>query len=157
MIEKYYGPFLDKVLHTRYITIAIAVAVLLVTIAYVKSGRMGMSMFPKIESDYAQASVTLPYGAPIENTEKIARRIMAAADEIIAENGGDQLALARSASLAVTAVTKRGFVFISPMRRCGPSPQMLSLNCGVSVAASLSVWNRSAFPPIPAAPVPVPH
>jgi multidrug efflux pump subunit AcrB len=93
MIEKYYGPFLDKVLHTRYITIAIAVAVLLVTIAYVKSGRMGMSMFPKIESDYAEASVTLPYGAPIESTEKIARQIMQAADAIIAENGGDQLAL----------------------------------------------------------------
>jgi len=93
MIEKYYGPFLDKVLHTRYITIAIAVAVLLVTIAYVKSGRMGMSMFPKIESDYAQASVTLPYGAPIERTEQIARQIMSAADEIIAENGGDQLAV----------------------------------------------------------------
>ncbi|PLX93193.1 MAG: AcrB/AcrD/AcrF family protein, partial [Desulfuromonas sp.] len=93
MIEKYYGPFLDKVLHTRYITIAIAIAVLLVTVAYVKSGRMGMSMFPKIESDYAQASVTLPYGAPIESTEKIARQIMQAADAIIAENGGDQLAL----------------------------------------------------------------
>nr|WP_320048896.1 efflux RND transporter permease subunit [uncultured Desulfuromonas sp.] len=93
LIENYYGPFLDKVLHTRYITIAIAIAVLMTTGAYVKSGRMGMSMFPKIESDYAESSLTLPYGAPIESTERIARQIMAAADSIIAENGGDQLAL----------------------------------------------------------------
>ena len=93
LIESYYGPFLDKVLHTRYITIAIAIAVLVTTGAYVESGRMGMSMFPKIESDYAESSLTLPYGAPIESTERIARQIMAAADSIIAENGGDQLAL----------------------------------------------------------------
>ena len=93
MIRNHYGPFLDRVLHARYLTITIAVAVLIITGAYVKSGRMGMSMFPKVESDYALVVVNLPYGSPVAKTEAVCKRLLQAADVVIAQNGGDKLVL----------------------------------------------------------------
>jgi multidrug efflux pump subunit AcrB len=82
MVETWYGPLLDKVLHTRYITIACAVAILMITFAYVSSGRMGMTLFPKVESDFAQASLTLPYGVPVELTQEKSERLVKAARRV---------------------------------------------------------------------------
>jgi Cu/Ag efflux pump CusA len=50
-----YGALLDFSLKHRYLTVIIALSLLIATLSYAASGRMGMSMFPKIESDFAQA------------------------------------------------------------------------------------------------------
>ncbi|MDF7801623.1 efflux RND transporter permease subunit [Pontiellaceae bacterium B1224] len=84
-VRDIYGPFLDQVLHFRYITLSIGIVVLIVTLGYVKSGRMGFELFPSVESDIAMCSFTLPYGAPVENTQKVHDRVMAAGEKVIAE------------------------------------------------------------------------
>ena len=55
--------------------VAGAVAVLAATIGYIASGRMGFETFPRVESDYAYVSASLPYGSPIERTgiERLSR------------------------------------------------------------------------------------
>jgi multidrug efflux pump subunit AcrB len=92
-IENYYGPFLDRILHTRYITIAIAIATLLIAGAYVQSGRMGMTMFPKVESDFAEVTLTLPYGSPVEKTVQISRLLLDSAHEVAAQYPSGKLVI----------------------------------------------------------------
>ena len=86
-----YGPLLDWVLKNRYIAVSMAVAVLLVTLGYVRSGRMGFELFPKVESDYAMATAVLPYGTAVGKTEAVQQRLVAAAKQVTAENGSDRL------------------------------------------------------------------
>lgn len=86
-----YGPLLDWVLKYRYIAVSVAAAVLLVTVSYVRSGRMGFELFPKVESDYAMATAVLPYGTAVGKTEAVQQRLVAAAKQVTAENGNDRL------------------------------------------------------------------
>jgi len=86
-----YGPLLDFVLKHRYIAVSVAVAVLLVTVSYVRSGRMGFELFPKVESDYAMATAVLPYGTAVGKTEAVQQRLVAAAKQVTAQNGNDRL------------------------------------------------------------------
>ncbi|MGD9012755.1 MAG: efflux RND transporter permease subunit, partial [Desulfobacterales bacterium] len=68
LVRTRYGPFLDLALRNRYLTLSIGVAVLVITIAYVKSGRMGFELFPKVESDYSLATAKLPFGSAVQKT-----------------------------------------------------------------------------------------
>jgi multidrug efflux pump subunit AcrB len=74
-----YGALLDFSLKHRYLTVIIALSLLIATLSYAASGRMGMSMFPKIESDFAQARLSLPYGTPVEKTQAIVDHLIKSA------------------------------------------------------------------------------
>lgn len=86
-IRKRYGGFLDLALKYRYLTVTIAISLLIVTIAYAMSGRMGMVLFPKMESDYAKATVLMPLGSPVESMQKVAKRLLDAARKTADETG----------------------------------------------------------------------
>ncbi|WP_320172448.1 efflux RND transporter permease subunit [Maridesulfovibrio sp.] len=90
-INKIYRPFLDRAVTWRYMTVALGLACLIVSFAFIKSGRLGFTLFPKIESDYAYLTVDLPYGTALEVTQKIQGKAVSAAEEIAAENGGETL------------------------------------------------------------------
>jgi len=90
-VGRWYGPFLHRSLRWRYVTIALGVGVLLVTVGYVRSGRMGFELFPKIESDYALVTATLPFGTAYEQTAAVQNTLVAAAQAVAAENGGSRL------------------------------------------------------------------
>lgn len=91
-VQHSYGPFLAGLLRHRYLTILASFALLVATLAYVSSGRMGMSAFPKVESDFAKVTLTMPFGTPKEKTQSIAQKIVTdgwkAANQF---NDGDQL------------------------------------------------------------------
>ncbi|MBU2569033.1 MAG: efflux RND transporter permease subunit [Gammaproteobacteria bacterium] len=78
-----YGPFLESVLEHRYLTVTLAFSLLIAALAYAASGRMGMTLFPKVESDYAQVTLTMPFGTPFEKTEAIARHLSEAARRVV--------------------------------------------------------------------------
>ena len=90
-IRTRYGPFLDLALRNRYLTLSIGVALLIITVAYVKSGRMGFELFPKVESDYSLARAKLPFGTAVQKTDRIQRHLVEAARQVAQENGGEQL------------------------------------------------------------------
>ena len=81
-VQNKYAPFLDFTLRWRYVTFAIGIVILIITISYIKSGRMGFQLFPSVESDIAVAKFALPYGAPIEKTEAIYKHILRAGEEV---------------------------------------------------------------------------
>jgi len=91
IVKKYYGGFLFWVLQYRYAVIAFGIALLLITAGYVSSGRMGMEMFPKVESDYAFCEAVLPYGAPSDALKNVEQTLVQKANEVIQENGKDHL------------------------------------------------------------------
>ncbi len=91
-VQHYYRHALSFVTHNRYLVLVVAVSVLLVTLAIMSSGRMGMTLFPRTESDYAFAQVVLPEGAAHANVLQIQQKMVAAAERVVADNGGAQLA-----------------------------------------------------------------
>ena len=90
-VDRLYRPFLGLVLRWRYVSLGIGLAVLMVTLGYIRSGRLGFELFPKVESDYAKVTATLPYGSAFERTRAVQRRLVRAAQEIARQNGGEAL------------------------------------------------------------------
>jgi multidrug efflux pump subunit AcrB len=91
MVQTKYGPFLDLALRYRYLTISLGIAVLLITVGYVKSGRMGFELFPKVESDYAKVTAALPFGSAFQKVENIHDILVQAAQEVVDQYGGKKL------------------------------------------------------------------
>ncbi|MFO7556564.1 MAG: efflux RND transporter permease subunit [Desulfobacterales bacterium] len=90
-VNRRYGTFLGLALRWRYVTTSLGIAVLMISVGYVKSGRLGFELFPKVESDYALVTATLPFGTAFQKTEKVQQILVKAAQEVVAENGGKTL------------------------------------------------------------------
>ncbi|MFC1855627.1 efflux RND transporter permease subunit, partial [Thermodesulfobacteriota bacterium] len=86
-VKNIYGPFLDFTLRNRYLTIVVAFSMLIIVIAYAASGRMGFEVFPKVESDFARMSLTLPYGSDVNKTEAIMKHIAKSANKVALDSG----------------------------------------------------------------------
>jgi multidrug efflux pump subunit AcrB len=91
-IVERYQPFLLACMRRRYLTLACGVAALLVVGGYAASGRMGFILFPRVESDVAVVAAALPYGSPLTAAASVRDRLTESASQIIAENGGAELA-----------------------------------------------------------------
>ena len=90
-VQRRYVPFLSRCLDHRYVVVAVALSLLMITIGYIRSGRLGFEPFPRVEADFAYAEAALPYGTPIERTAAVARRLEAAAREVAREAGRPDL------------------------------------------------------------------
>ncbi len=139
MIQKVYGPFLEKILKYRYITMALATSVLIVTLGYVQSNRLGMTLFPKVESDFAQVTVTLPYGSPVEKTEAVCNRLIDTAVQVGAENGGDKLIIGTFAEIGASSGGLSGG-HIAQLRVFLTDPEIRPL----STDAFIKLWRKQA-------------
>ncbi|MBI9079864.1 MAG: efflux RND transporter permease subunit [Pseudodesulfovibrio sp.] len=90
-IQNRYRPFLDWCVTYRYATVAAGIGVLVLSVAFVASGRLGFTLMPKVESDFAYVTAELPYGSAVSKAEKLRDKLLAAANKIASENGGSQL------------------------------------------------------------------
>jgi multidrug efflux pump subunit AcrB len=84
-----YRPMLDRALAERYSVIAGGVALLTIAIATgilgIGSAKMNFSFFPPIESDYVTASLLMPQGTPVQDTERAARLLLGSAHRMQAD------------------------------------------------------------------------
>jgi len=85
LMTRIYRPFLDACLRRRYLTISIAVSLLILTAGMILGGRLKWVFFPEVESDYVSASVTMPPGTPVGATEEAVMRLQNSADTVRAE------------------------------------------------------------------------
>ena len=90
-VHRLYGPFLDWCVRHRYLTSAAGLAVLAAVAGYVFSGRIGMVLMPRVESDHADVTAVLPVGSPMARAEAVRDRLVSAAQAIADENGGETL------------------------------------------------------------------
>ncbi|MCK4412534.1 MAG: efflux RND transporter permease subunit [Candidatus Eisenbacteria sp.] len=86
-----YARLLSLSLRNRAVTVAISLAVLMVVLAYAMSGRMGFTLMPRTESDFAIATAVLPYGTPEKSVREVRDEVVAAACRVVAAHGGDRL------------------------------------------------------------------
>jgi len=102
-----YGGFLEWVLQHRYLTVVTAFSLLFVTLSYAESGRMGMSMFPKTESDFAKVTISLPYGTSIDKTKLVVQQLVKTATQVAKKTGQEkQLVKGIFADIGVTGSHK---------------------------------------------------
>ena len=90
--RKFYRRGLEVSLRWRYLTVAVGVTILTISLGAVGAGWLKLVFFPNVESDYVIADLTMPLGVPAEETERAARRIERAAlqlkEQIDAESDG---------------------------------------------------------------------
>ncbi len=84
-INKLYRPVLKWSIRQRYITMAISLAVLIVTFGFYMGGHVSLIFFPNAASDIAMASIELPYGSPFEETRIVHDRLVNAAKLVAKE------------------------------------------------------------------------
>jgi multidrug efflux pump subunit AcrB len=74
-VEYRYTPFLDRVLNWRYVSLAIALTTLLLTVGLVKGGLIKTQVFPKIDGFVITSTVEFPEGTPPEVTAQALQKI----------------------------------------------------------------------------------
>lgn len=111
-VRKYYGRALYHLLDYRYAVIASGIALLMTVGGYVASGRMGMTLFPRVESDYAYCEAVLPYGVPEHQLRRTEKLLVSKAREIVDQNGGKELSKGIFSRVWGSRITIR--VFLTP-------------------------------------------
>ncbi|MFV0437080.1 MAG: efflux RND transporter permease subunit [Desulfopila sp.] len=90
-VENIYARALETLLHWKFLTVALLAALLFTTFGYVQSGRMRMILMPRVESDRAVVTATLPYGSPYSQVALVRDRLVGAIERVRQEHGGDKL------------------------------------------------------------------
>jgi len=114
--KRLYGPFLDIAVRWRYATIAVMIAILAFVLAIPASGRMGFILMPQVESEYAQATATLPVGAPREHVDRVVDQLVSTAQEVLEGHGGEKLGKGVSALVKENAIEVRAYLVESSLR-----------------------------------------
>lgn len=109
-IQNVYGPVLEKIIDFRYVAVTILVAVLIVTFSYVKSGRIRMILSPRVDSDRAVATATLPYGSPASEMVRVRDQLLSGIKKVAEDNGGDQLLESSYALIRDNVVEINGYL-----------------------------------------------
>ena len=111
VIRRLYLPVLHFALCRRYLTIAVAIAVLVLTLGLVAGRRIAFRFMPRAEGDHAVAAAVLAYGAPPAETKAVKDRLVRAAQEVLARHGGEKITKGIFAQVGVSlerAGPKRG-------------------------------------------------
>jgi multidrug efflux pump subunit AcrB len=90
-IDRVYKPILEATLRRRYAALAIATALFILTIGAVAAGYVPFNFFPKLEGNNVVATVRMPYGAPVELTQRVQQELEAAANRALAELGAPEI------------------------------------------------------------------
>jgi multidrug efflux pump subunit AcrB len=69
-IGQFYSPQLKKVIEYRYLVVTIFIALSLIILSFVISGRYGFTFFPRIQSETARATLIMETGTNEELTER---------------------------------------------------------------------------------------
>lgn len=114
-----YRAFLQWILSHRYAVLSFGIALFMATAGYISSGRMGMVMFPKVESDYAYCEATLPFGTPAQTLLSVERNLIDAAGKVVSENGGNDLSRGTFSQVNSNRIRVRVFLTDADKRPIG--------------------------------------
>jgi len=81
-VEHNYGPAMDRILNWRYVSLAISIAVLIITIGLVKGGIIKFVFFPESNDDFMRARIELSPGTPTHVSKDVAARVLAGWREV---------------------------------------------------------------------------
>jgi multidrug efflux pump subunit AcrB len=110
-VDRRYRPVAERAIRYRYLTLAIAVGVLIVTVGYVASGRIAFHFMPKIEGEIVTASIQLPFGAAVEDTRGVLERVVDGARAVAEDTGAEGLVHGIYAEIGTSTVGEGGPAF----------------------------------------------
>ncbi len=87
--QKLYKPLATVLVRGRYITLACAMGLLVLTAGWVASGRVPFNFFPVLEGDIVTVRARMPYGTNIESTAEVQRALEEAARAAVADVSGE--------------------------------------------------------------------
>ena len=76
---------MDKCIKYRYLTVAVAIAMLMITFGIYKGGLIKFTFMPKVDGDRVRVNVTMPPGTPAEETDKVVNFIVDKGLELTAQ------------------------------------------------------------------------
>ncbi|MCP5065770.1 MAG: efflux RND transporter permease subunit [bacterium] len=85
MIEHRYRPALEWCLEWRYLTIAVALSLLMVSVGLLAGGWLRFTFQEPVEGDVINAMLTMAPGTPVDETARAIEHLQAAAREVQAE------------------------------------------------------------------------
>ena len=102
-VEKFYQPSVAVAIKQRYLTLAISLGMLILTVGLIGGGLVKFTFFPKIEGDVIRTSVELPFGANAEDTRAAMMKIVEGAQQTLTEQtGGEKISRGVLAQLGST-------------------------------------------------------
>ncbi|MGB1091221.1 MAG: efflux RND transporter permease subunit, partial [Oceanobacter sp.] len=100
-INETYRPFLKTCLKHPAMTLTVAISILFIVMSVPMSGRMGFSMFPRLEGEFAVATVEMPSNVPFDQArnvrELVEQRLYEVVDEV--EKAGAELLVSVEGSI----------------------------------------------------------
>jgi multidrug efflux pump subunit AcrB len=163
-INRGYGKILSILLRYKYFTVCLLISIFIITGGYVKSGRIGLILMPRVESDRTVVTAILPYGSPQEEVRKIHDRLITALERVAATHGNRKLLEGISSNVADNRIEINGYLTppeIRPLttgrvtklwrKEAGPLPSLQSIRFeadrggpgrGAAISIELSHRNR---------------
>ena len=77
------GKLADTAIDYRYITVGIALAMLIASLGLILTGTVKFKAFPDLEGNTVDARILLPQGTPLAETEKVMATILSALDKTV--------------------------------------------------------------------------
>jgi multidrug efflux pump subunit AcrB len=80
--ERGFGPWLDRAVDHRYLTLGIVIMLLIFAVAMPAGGKLKFVGFPDLDGDVVEARLLLPQGTPLARTEQVVTRLTEALDRV---------------------------------------------------------------------------
>ncbi|MAE70721.1 MAG: acriflavin resistance protein [Gemmatimonadetes bacterium] len=82
LIQKAYGPTLERALGLRYAVVGLSLFLLFLTVGTIAGGRTKFTFFPSVEADNVVAGLTMPLGTSVERTSDAVKRLEESAEQV---------------------------------------------------------------------------
>jgi multidrug efflux pump subunit AcrB len=81
-INQRFSRYVTSAVRWRYVTVVAGVAILAITIGWIKGGYMKIVFFDPVEADNMLATINMPLGTPARQTQQVANRVERAAEQV---------------------------------------------------------------------------
>jgi multidrug efflux pump subunit AcrB len=81
-VNNAFAGFVEKTVRMRYLTLSVGLVVLMAAFGYYKGGSIKFVLLPKVDADNVWASLSMPRGTSVEQTQAVVKQIEGAAQRV---------------------------------------------------------------------------
>lgn len=107
LTEKIYRPLVERTVRSRYLAMAVGVALLMGTVGLFVGERIDFRFLPEVQDEEVAVSIELPVGTPVETTRAVVERASEAAREAAESEEDAELVRGIFAQVGTTAAQQQ--------------------------------------------------
>ena len=148
MVFRFYRPLLIKCLHYRYSVLATFITMLILISFYVSSGWMRYTFFPRVPSETARVTLTMPTGTSFSVTDKQVKRMVDAALQLQQKYTDPQTGQSIILNILSSTGSAGGVSHIGRVRfeTLAPEDRSAKLHADVDMRRLVQQWRRMIGP-----------